>query len=140
MLYVGIAPKKPSRDGQESKSRLRTRVRYHYRGNAAGSTLRLTLGCLLADRFGIELRRVGSGERLTFTKQGEPTISEWMAENAYVCWIEDEKPWDTEDEVIARYDVPPNLDKNQRNIFHPELSRIRAERRKAARLLPVLPR
>ncbi|WP_386143941.1 GIY-YIG nuclease family protein [Streptomyces yanii] len=42
-----------------STQNLRTRVRYHYRGNAAGSTLRLTLGCLL----GLELRRVGSGKR-----------------------------------------------------------------------------
>ncbi|WP_394816236.1 GIY-YIG nuclease family protein [Streptomyces mooreae] len=42
-----------------STQNLRKRVRYHYRGNAAGSTLRLTLGCLL----GLELRRVGSGKR-----------------------------------------------------------------------------
>src|SRR3954451_16461270 len=47
MLYVGIAPKKPYADGRRSKSTLRQRVRYHYRGNAEGSTLRLTLGCLL---------------------------------------------------------------------------------------------
>ncbi|MEU1194017.1 GIY-YIG nuclease family protein [Streptomyces sp. NPDC005859] len=42
-----------------STQNLRKRVRYHYRGNAAGSTLRLTLGCLL----GLDLRRVGSGKR-----------------------------------------------------------------------------
>jgi hypothetical protein len=45
-------------------------VRYHYRGNTAGSTLRLTLGCLL----GLELRRVGSGKRMTFGKAGEATL------------------------------------------------------------------
>ena len=48
-----------------------------YRGNAYGSTLRLTLGCLLADQLGIELRRVGSGTRLTFG-DGEQALSEWM--------------------------------------------------------------
>ncbi|MEV1246427.1 GIY-YIG nuclease family protein [Nonomuraea sp. NPDC049750] len=32
---------------------MRTRMRYHFRGNAEGSTLRLTLGCLL----GLELAR-----------------------------------------------------------------------------------
>lgn len=47
LLYVGIAPKKPYADGRSSRSTLRQRVRYHYRGNAEGSTLRLTLGCLL---------------------------------------------------------------------------------------------
>ncbi|GAA2511770.1 hypothetical protein GCM10010406_54960 [Streptomyces thermolineatus] len=40
---------------QRSPQNLRTRVRYHFRGNAAGSTPRLTLGCLL----GLELRRFG---------------------------------------------------------------------------------
>ncbi|MER6923283.1 GIY-YIG nuclease family protein [Streptomyces spiralis] len=54
------------------------RGRYHYRGNAAGSTLRLTLGCL----FGLELRRVGSGTRLTFGRVGEARLSQWMAANA----------------------------------------------------------
>ena len=42
LLYVGIAPKngKPA-----SAQTLRSRIRYHMRGNAYGSTLRLTLGC-----------------------------------------------------------------------------------------------
>jgi hypothetical protein len=44
MLYVGIAPKKPYADGRRSKTTIRERVRYHYTGNAEGSTLRLMLG------------------------------------------------------------------------------------------------
>jgi hypothetical protein len=39
-----------------STQNLRKRVRYHYRGNAAGSTLRLTLGLL----FGLALRHVAA--------------------------------------------------------------------------------
>lgn len=40
LLYVGISPKKPSVDGlKTSRQSLRTRIRYHYRGNAYGSTL-----------------------------------------------------------------------------------------------------
>lgn len=78
LLYVGISPKKPSADGLTmSRQSLRTRIRYHYRGNAYGSTLRLTLGSLLAPELGIRLRRVGSGTRLTFSA-GEGTLSEWM--------------------------------------------------------------
>jgi hypothetical protein len=47
LLYVGISPKQPPRGGgAPSRQNLRKRIRYHYRGNAAGSTLRLTLGCL----------------------------------------------------------------------------------------------
>lgn len=61
LLYIGISPKKPSAYGTPSAQTLRTRIRQHYSLNAAGSTLRLTLGSLLAESIGIELRRVGSG-------------------------------------------------------------------------------
>lgn len=65
-------------------------VRQHYALNAYGSTLRLTLGCLLADRLGLVLRRVGSGTRLTFA-DGEARLSQWMADNAFVCWVARER-------------------------------------------------
>ncbi|MFF4790763.1 GIY-YIG nuclease family protein [Streptomyces sp. NPDC001276] len=81
LLHVGIALRFMA--NRASTQNLRKRVRYHYRGSAAGSTLRLTLGCLL----GLELRRVGSGQRMTFGKAEEATLSQWMAENARVCWI-----------------------------------------------------
>jgi len=45
---------------------MRERIPYHYKGNAEGSTLRLTLGCPLSEELDIELRRVGSGKRVTF--------------------------------------------------------------------------
>ncbi len=57
LLYIGISPKAPPRNGRSaSRENLRKRIRYHFRGNAEGSTLRLTLGCLLADPLGIHLR------------------------------------------------------------------------------------
>jgi hypothetical protein len=58
LLYIGIAPRPPAQNGRTSSRTLRTRLRQHYALNAAGSTLRLTLGCLLAQQLGIELRRV----------------------------------------------------------------------------------
>ena len=118
MLYVGIAPKKPYADGRPSRTTIQQRVRYHYAGNAEGSTLRLTLGCLLADELGIELRRVGSGTRRTFS-DGERKLSEWMGSNAFVCWTEDPEPWLLEEDLIAQFDLPLNLDQNKRNTFHP---------------------
>src|SRR5258708_34052839 len=55
LLYVGIAPKPPPLNGRApSKSHLRQRLRTHYYGNAAGSTLRRTLGCLLSAQLGIQ--------------------------------------------------------------------------------------
>ena len=41
LLYVGISPKAPPANGRPaSRQNLRTRLRYHMRGNAEGSTLR----------------------------------------------------------------------------------------------------
>jgi hypothetical protein len=138
LLYVGISPKAPPRDGRAgSRQTLRSRLRYHYRGNAEGSTLRLTLGCLLSDRLGLQLRRVGSGTRLTFA-DGEQALSAWMAENAYVTWVETPEPWAAEQELIAAVDLPLNLDQNRRNAFHADLTRRRALARAAARALPVV--
>lgn len=139
MLYVGIAPKKPYADGRRSKSTLHQRVRYHYRGNAEGSTLRMTLGVVLSESLGIELRRVGGGRRRTFS-EGELKLSAWMGENAFVCWLGDQEPWSLEEYLIARYDVPLNLDQNQRNRFHPELSAARKAAKQRAAELPVLPK
>ncbi|MGW1130875.1 GIY-YIG nuclease family protein [Streptomyces griseoluteus] len=131
LLYVGIAPRYMA--NRTSTQNLRKRVRYHYRGNAAGSTLRLTLGCLL----GLELRRVGSGKRMTFGKVGEPTLSQWMADNARVCWIEQNEPWDLESQLISRLDLPLNLDQNRHNAFHSRLKELRAQARQRARELPI---
>lgn len=45
-------------------------ITYHYRGNAEGSTLRLTLGTLLASDSDFPLRRVGSGRRMPARSAG----------------------------------------------------------------------
>lgn len=58
LLYVGISPKAPSLTANPSRSTLRKRICPHYRGNAEGSTLRRTLGCLLAPALRIKLRCV----------------------------------------------------------------------------------
>lgn len=131
LLYVGIAPRYMAT--RTSTQNLRKRVRYHFRGNAAGSTLRLTLGCLL----GLELRRVGSGRRMTFGKAGEAVLSQWMAEQARVCWVEHPEPWTAESDLIARLDLPLNLDQNKHNAFHPRLKEMRAQARQRARERPV---
>lgn len=102
LLYVGISPREPPTDGrQPSRSTLRKRLQTHYRGNAEGSTLRKTLGCLLAHQTGFPLRRVGSGQRQTFTNPGEQALDAWMSANAYVTWHPCERPWAVEQEILA---------------------------------------
>lgn len=81
----------------------------HYGGNGEGSTLRLTLGCLLSDSLNIKLRRVGSGKRRTFTNPGEIILDKWMAMHARVAWAAVEEPWLVEKRLLATTSLPLNL-------------------------------
>jgi hypothetical protein len=114
LLYVGISPKAPSLNGKPpSRSMLRQRIRTHYFGNAEGSTLRRTLGCLLSSNLGIALRRVGSGSRYTFTNPGEQALDRWMRQHAFVCWIETSTPWKIEAHLLSSgLSLPLNVDGN----------------------------
>ncbi|WP_416349228.1 GIY-YIG nuclease family protein [Leptolyngbya sp. CCNP1308] len=133
LLYVGISPSKSS----SSRQQLKERVRQHYNNNAFGSTLRLTLGCLLADELGIELRRVGSsGKRLTFT-DGEQALSNWMEANALVTWMETPEPWVLEPQIISQLSLPLNLEHNESHPFYPVLAELRNKCRQRARQLPI---
>ena len=139
LLYVGLSPSRPPRNGRPaSRQSLRSRLRTRYAGNAEGSTLRKTLGCLLAGELGLQLRRVGSGNRKTFV-DGEQALTAWMAENAFVSWTARGQPWELEDQLIRSLDLPLNLDGNSRHQFHPILSQIRRTCVAQANALPVVP-
>lgn len=132
LLYVGISPKNPT-----STQHLRRRILTHYAGNAEGSTLRRTLGILLAEASGFPLRRVGSGNRMTFTHLGEQWLDAWMDANAYVGWVEHPEPWTVEAGVFSRLSLPLNLQDNKHHAFHPVLSGRRAEAKARARDEPI---
>ena len=133
LLYSGISPKAPPKGGKKpSAQTLWNRVRYHFNWNAEGSTLRLTLGTLLARTLGIELRRVGSGKRMTF-ENGEGTLSRWMDDSAFVTWVVHSRPWELETEVIQNLSLPLNLDQNRSHAFHPVLSEARRQAKQNAR-------
>jgi hypothetical protein len=134
LLYVGISP-----TSLNSSETLRSRMRYHYRGNAEGSTLRLTIGCLLEDEIGTVLRRVGSGNRMTFGPN-EKRLTEWLAKNAAVGWLEIAEPWVLEEHIIATTSLPLNIESNNRHVFCEQIRRIRADARQRARAMPILAR
>jgi hypothetical protein len=139
LLYAGISPSQPPANGrQPSTQNIRKRIKYHYTGNAEGSTLRKTLGCLLADDLGIQLRRVGNGNQMTFV-EGEQALSAWMADNAYVSWVLRTRPWELEDYLIGALNLPLNLTGNSRNQFHPVLTAARTRCVGQARALPIVP-
>jgi hypothetical protein len=80
---------------------------------------------------------VGSGRRLAFAA-GETRLSTWMADNAYVTWVETDHPWLAEQHFIASVNLPLNLDQNRHHAFHQQLTQIRAAARMTARTLPVV--
>ncbi|HEX8983268.1 MAG TPA: hypothetical protein VF792_10890 [Ktedonobacterales bacterium] len=148
LLYVGISLKAPPIEGHiRIGQSLRHRMRQHLRGNAEGSTLRLTLGCLLSEQLGIALRRVRSSSsvkgddaayRYTFTKEGEARLDAWLERNAYVAWMIDAEPWLVEEELIRSVSLPLNLDQNRHHSFHVTLSAQRKGARVRAQALPVV--
>lgn len=118
LLYVGISPARPGRQT------LRSRIKTHFRGNAAASTLRRSLGCLLASQLGLRLQASASGKRLTFGS-GETKLSDWMEQNAFVTCCIHPEPWTVEEKIIQWLRPPLNLDGNQDHPFYAELKRIR---------------
>jgi hypothetical protein len=130
LLYVGISPTRPPVDGKPTQG-IRKRVRYHFGGGNAdsdGSTLRRTLGILL----GYKLRRIGTGKRRTFAGD-EARLTQWMADNAAVSWLEHPEPWLVEDKMLAAFDLPLNgQEANRDNAFYPELKRLRTAAMKSA--------
>ena len=132
LLYVGISPRNDS-----SGENLRKRVAYHFRGNAEGSTLRLTLGALWAPLSDYPLRRVGSGKRMTLTHLGERWLDDWMAENERVCWLEHASHWELEAELLRSISLPLNLQGNAHHPFSQRLSEIRKAAKLAARETPI---
>jgi len=143
LLYVGVAPKKPPTNGKKPSSQtIRKRIRKHLTGDAEGSTLRLSIGSLLAAQLGIELRMTGrSGTTMGFVSdgtksKGEKRLSDWMRLNAFVTWQVSEKPWLLEDQLIGRLNLPLNLSQNLSHSFHATLSQARARAKERAKSLP----
>lgn len=126
LLYVGIAPARPFGNGKPASTRtLADRLHEHMKGPAEGSTLRLSLGCLLGARLGLELQRVGGGHRLTFG-MGERTLSEWMAANTLVALTIHARPWEIEERLIHAISLPLNLQHNRKHPFYDTLRACRA--------------
>ena len=126
LAYIGIAPGR-----SESRATLRSRIRQHLKGNASTSTLRLTLGCLLASAQGLRLKPTGPTRRLTWGPAGELALSSWLDLNARVAWIAGAEPWVVEPEIVQGMEPPLNLQHNGGHPFYGELMEFRREARRA---------
>jgi hypothetical protein len=133
LLYVGIGPSKKAKDDSRN---LHARLKEHFALNAEGSTLRLTLGCLLSEQLGIQLQRVGP-KRLTFTNLGEQKLDAWMDTHARVAWAPVASPWLIETEILAS-DLPLPFNIEGRGGRKSWLSRFRQEHKRIGRSLPII--
>jgi GIY-YIG catalytic domain len=135
LLYVGISPQKQAPGKKPSAARIQSRICYHMgrsgKENAEGSTLRMSLGCLLSQTLGIRLRQLGKS--FTFGP-GEVALSDWLECNARVSWVLHPQPWLLEDRLIADCELPLNLKGNSRNPFYLPLKKIRKDAKAAARV------
>lgn len=138
LLYIGIVPSS-SRGDRTLRNRI---YGDHLTGNAYGSTLRRSLGCLLSQKLGIQLRGVGTGKRTVFCVgdicTGEAFLTEWMMHNAYVTWCVHERPWQIETGMISDNFLPLNIEHNGNNANYPILKGIRKQAKDTARTLPIV--
>lgn len=138
LLYVGISPSRPV-VRRTAHQTLRKRLQAHLSGNAEGSTLRRTLGILLAETLGIALRRVGSsGRRMTFTPDGEARLSAWMDRHVRIAWLVCDTPWALESVMLETCSLPLNLKGNDHHPFAPRLKQLRKAARVQAAQLPIV--
>lgn len=116
LLYVGIAPRKPSAAGSESKSTLRKRITRNHLGNrVASSTLRRSLAWLLHEQMGFAIDLNRAGKQVMAAVQ-EASLTGWMRDHAALSFVVDPAPWDLEDWLIQ---VGPKLPINIRGSGHP---------------------
>lgn len=106
LLYIGT-----------SKRPLWKKLREHSREDASRSTLRRSIGCLLAEHLRIELE-VTRVSRMTqchfgFGLSGERTLSSWMQENARVSWVQHDEPLLLERYLITTLTLPVNVRGNK---------------------------
>ncbi len=142
LLYLGICPGRAKGGKPLSDRTMYQRlVSDHMKGNAEGSTLRLTLGILLAEQTGFPLRCIQSRSnahkpknklRKTFTNRGEQALDDWLNENIFMTWQELDQPWLLEEQLILELSVPLNLQGNKQHAFHSELSQLRSDAKKSA--------
>jgi hypothetical protein len=138
LLYIGIVPKTP-----KGNRHLRNRIYGdHLKGNAYGSTLRRSLGCLLSQKLGILLRRAGTGKKMILCAgescTGEGLLTEWMMHNAYVTWHVHDQPWLIETGMITDNFLPINIQHNSQNENYPILKEIRRRAKQTARTLSIV--
>ncbi len=125
LLYIGIAPREPSKAGSESASTLRRRICSNHLGNRiASSTLRRSLAWLLKDSLQFQISWNAAG-KVVMPREDEDRLTKWMAEHAAISFLRSKEPWLIETRLIIE---GPKLPLNIRDSTHPFRKRLLALR------------
>jgi hypothetical protein len=127
LLYIGIAPRRPSRAGKESRSNLRKRIVGNHLGNSISrSTLRRSLACLLAEVMDFRIYRDPAG-KMIMSPEDELILTKWLSDNAAISWLSDDAPWYLEDHLLgSRLALPLNI-QGSKHGFRRKLKSLRME-------------
>ena len=74
---------------------------------------------------------------MTPTHSGEQWLDDWMTENAFVCWLGHEAPWEFEDELLGSPSLPLNIKGNRDHSFARVLAEARIQAIKSVREWPI---
>lgn len=89
------------------------------------STMRMSLGCVLASTLGLALETRGK-DGYTWGIKGEEDLSGWLCKHARVAWSETGICGDAERRAIKAFDLPLNRQGNEDHPFHDMLGRMRS--------------
>lgn len=110
LLYVGIAPRKPSAAGSASNSTLRKRITRNHLGNRIGSsTLRRSLAALLQEELALDI--TPRKRKVFMSPEHETLLTAWIATHAAVSVLPHSSGWDIEDRLVGSGElvIPLNL-------------------------------
>ncbi len=127
LLYVGIAPRRPSRAGIESRSNLRKRIlKCHLGGQIGNSTLRLSLAALLTEEQNFSISRRPSGKR-QMSKSDETKLTDWLSSNAALSFMTCNAPWEIEKDLLTSDLALPLNIAGSKHSFRTTLTRMRSQ-------------
>ena len=125
LLYVGTS------SGSNQKLRERI-INRHLKGDASVSALRTSLGCLLADKLGMQFIKEGGDFWYGDT---EELLDQWLDNNARFAWFSISSPRDYEKLILKEIYSPLNIIHNKHHSFCKILKQLRAQQKESAKLV-----
>lgn len=126
LFYVGIAPR------ERSSATLQSRVLgNHISGNTGSSTFRYVLAALLVDT--LDLHPYARGKKFLLPQSENTMLNDWQRDHLAISWVQHERPWDLEDDIIQILKPPLNSKGNASHEFFPTVKAARASFREKAR-------